>query len=153
MHERPHVQSPYPCRTILFRAITSQYWIKNGDHQPKIFFRRENNDPQGISLFDSIQACKKSMPSGVIYGVRSVHVGRLLDLSSGLGLFRDETNPSHCNIRFRDGTLTPRLTESPDCRNVGQDLMLVSRPVEYWEAPDADTRFNVEIDQKRAARN
>ncbi|HEY6804475.1 MAG TPA: hypothetical protein VI306_12935 [Pyrinomonadaceae bacterium] len=151
MQHDPHDQSPYSCTTILFRAITSQYWIKNGEHQPKIFFRRENNDPQGISLFDSIQACKKSMPSGVIYGVRSVHVGRLLDSPSGLGLFPDKHDPSHCNIRFSDGTLTPRLTESPDCRNIGHDLMLVSRPVEYWEAPDADARFAVEIEQKRAA--
>src|SRR5215213_5938073 len=133
MDAQPHVQPPYTCNTILFRAITSEFWIKNGQHKPKVFFRRENNDPHGISLFDSIEACKTSMPSGVIYGVRSLHVGRLFDSPSGLWLFPDEHDPSHCNIRLRDGTLTPRLIDDAAmCRNVGDDLMAASRPVEYW---------------------
>ena len=154
----PHVQLPYPCNTILFRAITSEFWIKNGEHKPKIFFRRENSDPHGISLFDSIQGCKDSMPSGVIYGVRSVHVGRLFDLQSGLGVFRDQNNQSHSNIRFRDGSLTPRLVDNDgyECRNIGDDLMSVSRPVDYWNEDDADERFQAEmeakIEAKRAAR-
>ena len=149
MDVQPHVQ-PYPCNTILFRAITSEFWIKNGQHQPKIFFRRENSDPHGISLFDSIQRCKASMPSGIIYGVRSLHVGHLYDLPSGLGLFPDANDPSHSNIRFRDGSLTPRLVDSaPDCRNIGDDLMLVSRPVNYWNEDDADERFQAELRVKR----
>jgi hypothetical protein len=153
MDGRPHVQLPYPCNTILFRAVTSSYWIKNGEHQPKIFFRRENSDPRGISLFDSIEACKTSMPSGIIYGVRSVHVGRLFDAPSGIWLFPDNSDPSHCNIRFRDGTLTPRLTDDgPACRNVGDDLMSVSRPVDYWSDDNADERFQAELEAKRAAR-
>src|SRR5262245_24118353 len=130
MDAQPHGQLPYPCNTILFRAVISQYWIKNGEHQPKIFFRRENSDPHGMSLFDSIQACRTSMPSGIIYGVRSVHAGRLFDAQSGVWLFPDENDPSHCNIRFRDGSLTPRLVDNADtCRNIGDDLMLASRPV------------------------
>jgi hypothetical protein len=153
MDAQPHVQLPYPCSTILFRAITSEYWIKKGKHLPKIFFRRENSDPSGISLFDSIEACKTSMPSGVIYGVRSVHIGHLFDLPSGLGVFPDQNNPSHSNIRFRDGTLTPRLVDGAQiCRNIGDDLMSVSRPVEYWNAEDADEQFQAEIEAKRATR-
>jgi hypothetical protein len=155
MDERPHVQLPYPCSTILFRAVTSEYWIKNGKHKPTIFFRRENSDPRGISLFDSIQGCKDSMPSGVIYGVRSVHVGRLFDAPSELALFPDENDPSHCNIRFRDGTLTPRLVDDDGsiCRNIGDDLMLASRPVEYWDTPNADERFAREVEAKQQARH
>lgn len=156
MNERPRVQLPYPCNTILFRAITSEYWVKNGRHKPTVFFRRENSDSHGISLFDSIQACKTSMPSGIIYGVRSVHAGRLFDAPSNLSLFSDEHDPAHCNIRFRDGTLTPRLVDdSPACRNIGDDLMSVSRPVDYWNEDDADERFQAEIkaeiEAKRAA--
>src|ERR1700752_4549415 len=138
MEGNPHAQLPYPCNTILFRAITSEYWIKNGQHKPTAFFRRENNDPHGISLFDSIQACKTSMPSGLIFGVRSVHVGHLYALPSGLGLFPDENDPSHANIRFRNGDVTPRLSEHPNCRNIGEDLISASRPIEYWEEPNAD---------------
>lgn len=153
MDVQPHVQLPYPCNTILFRAVISPYWIKNGKHLPKIFFRRENSDPSGMSLFDTIEACKTSMPSGIIYGVRSVHVGRLFDAPSGVWLFPDDDDLSHCNIRFRDGSLTPRLVDDPAaCRNVGDDLMSVSRPVEYWEQDDADERFEAEIEAKRAAR-
>jgi hypothetical protein len=152
MDVQPHVQLPYPCNTILFRAVTSQFWTKNGQHLPKIFFRRENSDSYGISLFDSIEACKTSMPSGIIYGVRSVHVGRLFDAPSGLSLFPDEHDPAHCNIRFRDGTLTPRLVDNgPECRNIGNDLMLVSRPVDYWHDENADERFQAEIEAKRTA--
>lgn len=147
----PHVQLPYPCSTILFRAVTSQYWIKNGKHKPTIFFRRDNSDPHGMSLFDSIEACKTSMPSGVIYGVRSVHVGFLFDLPSGLWLFPDEHDPSHANIRYRNGQLTPRLIDdnAPECRSIGDDLMTVSRPIEYWDTPDADERFVRELEAKR----
>jgi hypothetical protein len=153
MDAQPHVQLPFPCSTILFRAITSEYWIKNGEHKPKIFFRRENSDPHGISLFDSIEACKESMPSGVIYGVRSLHVGRLYDAPSELAVFPDENNPAHSNIRFRDGRLTPRLVDNaPACRNIGDDLMSVSRPVDYWNEHDADERFQAEINAKIEAK-
>lgn len=152
MNGNPHADLPYSCNTILFRAITSKYWIIEGEHKPKIFFRRENSDPHGVSLFDSIEACKTSMPSGVIYGVRSVHAGRLYDLPSGLWLFPDENDPSHANIRLRNGDVTPRLVDDPICRNIGSDLMSASRPVEYWNEPNADARFEQELEAKREAR-
>jgi hypothetical protein len=152
MDANPYPQLPYPCSTILFRAITSQYWIKNGEHKPTVFFRRENSDPRGISLFNSIQACRTSMPSGIIYGVGSVHVGRLFDAPSGLWLFPDENDPTHANIRFRNGDLTPRLSDDPSCRPIGDDLMSVSRPVDFWEHPNADERFAQELEAKREAR-
>lgn len=153
MDPQPHVQLPYPCDTILFRAVISPYWIKKGEHKATVFFRREGNDPSGVSLFDSIEACKTSMPSGIIYGVRSVHVGRLFDSPSGLWLFPDGDDPSHCNIRLRDGTVTPRLSEdAATCRNLAEDLMAVSRPVEYWQQGNADERFQAELQAKRDAR-
>lgn len=106
-----------------------------------------------MSLFDSIEACKTSMPSGVIYGVRSVHVGWLYDLPSELSLFPDQGNPSHANIRFHNGQLTPRLADDPaPCREIGANLMFVSRPVDYWNDDDADARFQAELEAKRAAR-
>lgn len=152
MDAHPHPQ-PYPCNTILFRGIIYETLIKNGEHKPHIFYRRENSDPRGISLFDSIEACKASMPSGVIYGVRSVHAGFLFDLPSDLSLFPDQDDPSHANIRFRSGNLTPRLVDAaPVCRQIGLDLMSVSRPVPYWNEEDADERFQAEIEAKRAVR-
>jgi hypothetical protein len=151
MNENP-APLPLPCQTILFRAIPYPELIKRGEHRSKIFFRRENGDPHGISLFVSIEQCRAEF-GNPIYGVRSVHVGKLLDLQAGLGVFPDADRADHFNIKYRNGELTPRLIDhAPTCRNLGDDLMTVSRPVDYWSDPDADERFNRELEEKRAAR-
>jgi hypothetical protein len=150
MNENP-VPQPLPCETILFRAIPYPDLIKGG-HKPKIFFRRENSDSDGISLFTSIAQCHAAF-NQPIYGIRSVHVGRLLDLQAGLSVFPDEDSDDHFNIKHRDGELTPSLVrDAAACRNLGDDLMSVSRPVDYWNEDDADERFQAEIEAKRQDR-
>lgn len=151
MNENP-VPPALTCQTILFRAIPFPELIKHGEHKPKIFYRRQNGDSQGISLFTSIEHCRATF-GAPIYGVRSVHVGKLLDLETGLSVVPDADSPNHLNIKYRNGDLTPRLIDdAPACRNLGDDLMSVSRPVAYWNEDNADERFQAELQAKREAR-
>jgi hypothetical protein len=150
----PNIPPPYSCQTILFRAIPYDNLLfkKTGEHKPNVFFRRASSDPHGLSLVDSIQGCKDvfGLP---IFGVRSIHVGAMLDLNQDLWLFPDADAPSHANIRHRNGDLTPRLVDNdPECRNLADDLMRISRPVEYWHEENADERFQAELAGKRAGR-
>ena len=144
---------PYPCHTILFRAIPDVHLLdKHQKPKKNCFYRRENSDPRGISLFSTIQACKDSCRREM-FGVQSVHVGHLYDLPSGLWLFPDDNDLAHANIRFRDGQLTPRVSDNlTDCQNIGRDLMSVSRIVEFWRDDNADQLFQDDYAAKRAAR-
>lgn len=90
------------------------------------------------------------MPSGVIFGVRSVHIGTLRD--NGFDVFPD--SPIHGNLKFSDGTLTPRRQDGePQANDVAELLMQCSRPVPYWNEDNADERFREELAAKRAAQD
>ena len=152
MDENPQVVPHfYTVCTILFRAVSHAYLVKNdGSHKPKVFIRRDTADPRGVSVATSIQGCKDLLPGGV-FGVRSLRVGEIA--RNGIDYFPDEDDPSHANIKYRDGRNIPtRLENDPEARSIGSDLLAWSRPVEYWDAPDADERFNRELEAKRAAR-
>jgi hypothetical protein len=144
---------PLPCEAILFRAIiNSGSFKKDGSPKPQIFIRRREADPNGLSITDTIQHCKESMPSGLIFGVRSVHIGTLRD--NGFDVFPD--SPTHGNLKFSDGTLTPRRQDNePQANDVAELLMRCSRPIPYWDEEGADERFQAEIagkiEAKRAA--
>lgn len=138
MDENPHVPAPFSCDTILFRAIPYDSLVrKSGEHKEGVFFRRQLNDPNGLSVATTIRACKELF-NQPIFGVRSLHVGRLRDY--GLELF-DLLN-QHANIRNPDGTNIPTKAENEiAARNIAADLMEISRPVEDWDAENADELF------------
>lgn len=146
----PNLLPPLPCEAILFRAIINpDHFRKDGSPKLQIFIRRRESDSNGLSIGDTIQHCKESMPSGVIFGVRSVHIGTLRD--NGFDVFPD--SPTHGNLKFADGTLTPRRQDNEiQANDVAELLMRCSRPVPYWNEANADERFQAEIEAKRAAR-
>jgi hypothetical protein len=150
MDENPHVPQPtYPCDKILFRAVPYDSLVRKSDgkHKDGVFIRREASDPNGLSVTTSIRACKEQFERP-IFGVRTLHVGRLRDY--GLELF-DRTD-AHANIRYPDGDNIPTKDENePEARNIAADLMEMSRPISYWDDDDADERFLAEYRAKLAA--
>lgn len=149
MNENPHAPliETYPCEQILFRALPFEGLVRRSDgvHKRQTFIRREEKDPKGLSLFTSIAACKAAMERP-IYGVRSVHVGTLRDYN--LDVFPDTVD--HGNIRYRNGENIPsRETNHPLAFQIADDLMSRSRPIHYWDAEDADARFQAEMEAKR----
>lgn len=140
---------PLPCDAILFRALIYENLIaKDGSHKVATFIRRREADPNGLSISDTIQHCKESMPTGIIFGVRSVHIGTLRD--NGFDVFLD--SPGHGNLKFSNGTLTPRRQDNETQANdTAEALLKYSRPVDYWDDEDADERFNRELEVKRGA--
>ena len=84
------------CGHIVFRALLKKGWI---DHvtksvMPGAFFRRPApRDPDGLSVdTDSPQSCVANLST--IFGVASLHVGRVRDL--GLEVVPDEE--THANV-------------------------------------------------------
>jgi hypothetical protein len=149
MDENPQAPpAEFQCSDILFRALPVYYLVReDGTHHPKVFIRRENH-PAGLSLFTTIRGCKENPDfQNPIFGVRSVHVGRLRD--NGLEVF--PTSDTHANIRYRDGTNLPlRREDEIRAKNMADLLMELSRPVSYWNEENADGRFQLELEAKRA---
>ncbi len=146
MDEQP--RGALPCETILIRSLIYPNLIskEDGSHKERAFIRRKDSDPQGMSVTTTIQEAKDALPRG-IFGARSVHIGRLRD--NGLDVIMD--TPTHGNIRYLDGRLTPR---DEDDRLAAQDLALLllncTRPIAYFNDADADERLHREIAAKRA---
>ncbi len=149
MDENPHVPlNPFECSDILFRALPVHFLVKkDGTHHPKVFIRLETQDPAGLSLFTTIRGCKDNPDfQRPIFGVRSVHVGRLRD--NGFELFR--TSDTHANIRYRDGTNLPLRSEDESmAKNMADVLMELSRLISYWNDDQADERFIAELAAKQ----
>lgn len=147
MDENPQAVRLPSCQ-ILFRALPYPDLIRRSDgkHKHQTFMLRPNED--GLSLFTSIEACKGEFDSP-IFGVRSLHIGQLREY--GLDVFLD--SPAHGNIKYANGNNIPSKNQDHSrAFQVADDLMDRSRPVSYWDAEDADERFNQELEAKRAAR-
>lgn len=143
-----HPLPPLSCDTVLFHALIYEKQVnKDGSHKPQTFIRRRESDPNGLSVNRTIRGCAEGLPRG-IFGARSVHVGSLRDL--GFDVFMDSAD--HGNIRFADNRLTPRRQDNETQANDVAELLLgCSRPVTYWNDPNADDQFRREIEAKRAA--
>jgi hypothetical protein len=146
--ENPHVPAALACNTIVFRAVPYPELIyKNGEHKEKVFIRRHEGDPHGLSVATSIRACKEQFTDRPICGVRSLHVGKLREY--GLELF--DLGNQHANIRNPDGTNIPsRIEDEISAKNIAADLTALSRPIPYWNMEDADERFQAEYLAKRS---
>jgi hypothetical protein len=58
--------------------------------------------------------------------------------------------PVHANIKKANGESIPNKSQDPPTAfQIADDLMERSRPVTYWEAPDADILFQAELKAKR----
>lgn len=139
-----------PCDAILFRAVIYENLVRksDGSHKPRTFIRRRENDPNGLSVSTTIDGCRRSLPAG-IFGVRTIHVGTLRD--HGFDVVMD--SQTHGNLRLASGENTPRTQDNePLANTLAEQLLNISRPVEYWNDPDADERCARELEQKRAAK-
>lgn len=149
MEENPDARSdPFQCSDILFRAVPYEDLVRKSDgvHKHQTFIRRSQQDPDGISLFTSIQDCKDAFEDP-IFGIRSVHIGTLRDYE--LEAFRSSL--THANIRQNNGQNIPsRDDDHARAFQIADDLMGRSRPIAYWNDENADERFNAEVEAKRA---
>jgi hypothetical protein len=151
MAEDSRIAAPFECSDIVFRAVPYDKGMlrKDGSHRDAVFFRRERQDPNGLSVTTTILACKAQFDDP-IFGVRSIHVGTLRDY--GLELVR--TSDAHANIRHANGDNIPTRTDNdPKARQIAADLIERSRPVPYFNVDDADERFLVERQARHAAEN
>lgn len=126
-------EEAYPCDKILFRAIPYDTLLrKDGTPKDGVFFRRATSDPNGLSVTTTIQACKEQFDRS-IFGILSLHTGRVRDYE--LEVF--PTSETHANIRY----IPTRDENDPLARQIASDLMAMSRPVEDWDAENADELF------------
>jgi hypothetical protein len=126
---------PYPCNTILFRAVPYDNLLrKDGTHKDAVFFRRNTTDPNGLSITTTISACKAQFDLP-IFGVRSLHVGRLRN--HGLEVF--PSSATHANIRY----VPTRSEDEIAARDMAAALIAMSRSVPNWETDNADELFNL----------
>jgi len=134
MDANPHPPAEdYPCDKILFRAIPYDTLLrKNGTPKDGVFLLRATSDPNGLSVTTTIRACREQFDRP-IFGILSLHVGRLRDY----GVEAFPSTETHVNIR----PIPTRDENEPLARQIAADLMAMSRPVENWDAENADELF------------
>lgn len=125
--------APLQCSDIVFRAVPYPNLVRsNGTHKNGVFYRREEQDPNGLSVTTTIADCKAQFDSPIC-GVRSLHVGLLRDR----GFDTLSSSPTHANIQ----NIPIRKTSEVDARNIAELLLEISRPVDNWQADNADELF------------
>jgi hypothetical protein len=125
----PQSLQPYDCNQIVYRAIPRKEWVDdNGDPTADNYLRRER-DVDGLSVSSTLADCKANF-TRPIYGVMTLHVGRIRDL--GLQVVRDE--PTHALINDGARGLPYRNENDLEALNLADELLKISRPVPDWNA-------------------
>jgi hypothetical protein len=125
----PQPLPPYDCAQIVYRAIPRSDWLdESGDPTIDNYLRRER-DVDGLSVSSSLADCKANFQRP-IYGVMSLHVGKVRDL--GLEIIPDE--PSHAAINDGERRLPFRNENEIEALNLADELLQLSRPVPDWNA-------------------
>jgi hypothetical protein len=136
MAEDPRNAPPLQCSDIVFRAVAYPNLVRgNGSHKNGVFYRREDKDPNGLSVTTTIAACKAQFTDAPICGVRSLHIGLLRD--RGFDTLPSPCWPTHANIQ----NIPIRKTDELAARNIAELLLEISRPVDNWQADNADELF------------